>query len=456
MVDEAEGHTALLRAVDEFNAGATAVAIDVLNHPETGYQEHFASQAVAEALESFGYDVTRGLAITGVAATWDSGRSGPTLLLGGELDALTVPDHPYADAESGAAHACAHHAQLGVLLAVAAAFAHSDLSGLTGRVRFVATPAEETIELTRKAELRKEGSIEFLGGKQELVRLGLFDDIDAAVFTHATSSSSARKLAASGSTNGHVAKELTYGGVAAHAGVAPHQGVNALKAATLTLAAIDALRDTFRDEDVVRVHPIVTQGGHAVNIVPASAAVETYVRAKTLDALVSVNALVDRAAEGAAIAIGAKLSIVNWAGYLPLRTSPGLTQLLKRNAASTVGIKEVGDEGHMGGTTDVGDISQLIPTANLWFGGARGGFHSAEFVIDNHEEAIRNAARTVAGTLADLLADREGSILADDDSTYLSKPEYIELLRSMTYKRSMEVPASQLTDHGGAAAGASR
>jgi amidohydrolase len=423
-----------MKAVDRYLPESTRVSLDILAHPETGYQEHFASQAVAHALESHGYEVTMGVAVTGLTATWDSGLPGPTCVVGGELDALIVPDHPHADPETGAAHACGHHAQLGVLLAVAAAFAASDLAGVPGRVRFVATPAEETIELARKVELREAGSIEFIGGKQEMVRLGVFDGVDAAIFTHATSNSASRKLAAVGSTNGHVAKELSFRGKAAHAGVAPHEGVNALKAATLTLTAIDALRDTFREEDVVRVHPIVTHGGDAVNVVPAAATIETYVRAKTLEALSRVNAVVDRAAEGASMAIGAELRILNWAGYLPLRTSQGLTRSVERHAAGVVGVDHVGREGHMGGTTDVGDISNLMPTANLWFGGARGGFHSADFVIDDHESSISAAAKTVSATVVDVLKDID-SVLAGDAVSYLPKSEYISLLRSLTYDR---------------------
>jgi amidohydrolase len=320
------------------------------------------------------------------------------------------------------------------MLAVAAAFAASDLGGVPGRVRFVVTPAEETIELARKVELREAGSIEFLGGKQELVRLGAFDDVDAAIFSHATSSRAARRLAAEGSTNGHVAKTLSFRGRSAHAGVAPHEGVNALKAATLTLTAIDALRDTFREEDVVRVHPIVTHGGDAVNVVPAAATIETYVRAKSLEALRQVKAVVDRAAKGASLAIGAELRILNWAGYLPLRASPGLTRLLERHAAEVVGAGDVGREGHMGGTTDVGDISNLMPTANLWFGGARGGFHSTDFIIEDHETSIGIAAKTIAATVVDFLqGGADGPLLAGDDIAYLSKSEYVQLLRSLTY-----------------------
>jgi amidohydrolase len=443
----ADSHQQLKDAIGRYLTESTRVSLDVLAHPETGYQEHFASQAVADALESHGYDVTRGLAITGLSATWDSGLPGPTCVVGGELDALIVPDHPHADRETGAAHACGHHAQLGVLLAVAAAFASADLTGVPGRVRFVATPAEETIELARKVELREAGAIEFIGGKQELVRLGVFDDVDAAFFSHATSSATSRRLTAQGSTNGHVAKELSFLGKAAHAGVAPFEGVNALKAATLTLTAIDALRDTFREEDVVRVHPIVTHGGDAVNVVPANAAIETYVRAKSLEALSQVNAVVDRAAEGASLAIGAELRILNWAGYLPLRTSPGLTRLMERHAADAVGAQEVGWEGHMGGTTDVGDISNLIPTANLWFGGARGGFHSADFVIDDHEPVIGAAATTIAATVIDFLKDGERSLLAGDDLSYLTTNEYLQLLRSLTYDRTIPLPGQRLADY---------
>src|SRR5206468_1893418 len=97
------------------------------------------------------------------------------------------------------------------------------------------------------------------------------------------------------SNNGAIIKHVRFLGRAAHAGGAPHSGINALAAATLALAAIDAQRSTFKDVDTVRVHPIITQGGRAASIVPADVRMETFVRARTVEAIQDANMKVDRA-----------------------------------------------------------------------------------------------------------------------------------------------------------------
>ena len=107
-----------------------------------------------------------------------------------------------------------------------------------------------------------------------------------------------------------IGKLARFVGRAAHAGGAPHLGVNALYAAQIALAGINALRETFRDEDTIRVHPILTHGGSQVNVIPAEARLETYVRGRTLDAVVDANAKVDRALRADALALGATVEIV--------------------------------------------------------------------------------------------------------------------------------------------------
>ena len=103
------------------------------------------------------------------------------------------------------------------------------------------------------------------------------------------------KIAYGGTNNGIVAKHIRFLGKAAHAGGAPHAGINALNAAMIAMSAIHAQRETYRDEDTIRIHPIITQGGIAVSSVPADVHMETFVRGKTIEAFLTANQQVDRA-----------------------------------------------------------------------------------------------------------------------------------------------------------------
>ena len=253
-------------------------------------------------------------------------RRRPDFALLGELDALVVVGHPVADPETGAAHACGHNAQIAGMLGAAMglldarAFDH-----LAGRVAFIGVPAEEYGDVAWRVTQRNAGKLEFLGGKPELLRLGHLDDVDMAMMIHATPRPEEGKFAIPVSNNGCVVKTVRYVGKAAHAGGMPHRGINALYAAQIGLMSINAIRETFRDEDTIRVHPIMTHGGSQVNVIPADVRLETFVRGKTLDAIADADRKVDRALRAGALALGAKVEIETLPGYMPhaLRPAPG-------------------------------------------------------------------------------------------------------------------------------------
>ena len=197
----------------------------------------------------------------------------------GELDAILVADHPDADKLTGAVHACGHNAQLASIAAIAYALHDTDLmENLDGDIVLMGVPAEEYVEITYRNKLRDEGKLWFLSGKQEFIRLGEFDNIDISVMQHSSVAAPGFKAGATSICNGFTAKLINYKGKAAHAGAAPFDGVNALNAAMLGLMAVHAQRETFKDEDHIRVHPIITKGGDIVNVVPADVRLETYVR----------------------------------------------------------------------------------------------------------------------------------------------------------------------------------
>src|SRR5260221_10606862 len=149
---------------------------------------------------------------------------------------------------------------------------------ISGGFALKSETAEEYVELEERLAFREQGQLEFLGGKAEMVRLGAFDDVDVAMMVDCTVRPEDGDLAVGGTNNGMVAKFVRFLGRTSHAGGAPDQGINALSAARVALAGIDAIRETFRDEHHVRVHPIVTRGGDVVNAIPADVRLEMFCR----------------------------------------------------------------------------------------------------------------------------------------------------------------------------------
>ena len=274
-----------------------------------------------------------GIAITGIKGVIDTGRKGPTVAIMGELDSHIVPGHAHADPQTGAAHACGHHCQIGSMLAAAMGLkAEGVLEHLTGRVVLIAVPAEEYIEIEFRERLRAEGKLEFLAGKPEFIAKGALDDVDIAMMTHTKTPLDDVAIEVGGSNNGMVAKLIQFEGKAAHAGAAPHQGINALNGANIAMSAIHAQRETYRDEDTIRIHPIITRGGASVSSVPSDVRMETFVRGRTVEAVAAANRKVDRALRAGAMAVGGSVTIKTLAGYLPIQHSAPLLDLYTANA----------------------------------------------------------------------------------------------------------------------------
>ena len=123
-----------------------------LRHPETAFREWRTSAMVKEFFQSLKLPVREPLAVTGCRADLKSGKPGPTVALLGELDAIILPEHPYADPETGAAHACGHHAQITALLGAAIGLTSFNLKEfLSGNVALIAVPAEENQPDQRQA-----------------------------------------------------------------------------------------------------------------------------------------------------------------------------------------------------------------------------------------------------------------------------------------------------------------
>ena len=423
--------------IDRRGEELVKIAKTILDNPEPGFREEKTSRLVAEAFKGMGLPFESRIALTGLKGTLDSGNPGPTVGVMGELDSLRVVGHPHADPETTAAHACGHHCQIGMMLGVGMGLqANGVMDSLAGRVALMAVPAEEYIEIEYRDDLRREGKLEFLGGKPEFIRLGALDDVDLAMMTHTSSNPDEGTIAFGGTNNGIVAKRIRFEGRAAHAGGAPHAGINALNAAMIALSAIHAQRETYRDQDTIRVHPIITQGGVAVSSVPADVRMETFVRGRTIDAFQSASAKVDRALRAGAMAVGGSVVITTLPGYLPIRSDEAMLELYRANAASLVGEDTLVRLSHRTGSTDMGDVSQIMPVIHPYVVAATGIGHGNDYVVQDYELGVLTAAKAMATTIVDLLADggRRASEIKRSYDAPLTKESYLALMRGMLHE----------------------
>ena len=433
MTKEILKHKAL-QAIDENRETIITIAKLIWAEPEEGYREYKTAQKVEEIFDEWGIPYEKGLALTGVKGRLQGKQDGPTVCVMGELDAVCNPDHPEADPESGMVHACAHASQIAWL--IGAGFGLKDIhESLGGNVVLFAVPAEEYLNLGFRQQLKDEGKIKYFGGKQELVRVGAFDDVDIALMCHGHSEDPGKAIFIPSGSNGFVGKSAKFLGKTAHAGFAPDKGINALNAFNLALSAIHAQRETFRDEDMVRVHPVVTRGGEGVNNVPSDVRTEMYVRAKTVEAIRDANKKVDRSLKAGAMGIGTQVEIVNTPGYLPLVQESALTDVWVNNSKALLGEEHVHFIGHSGGSTDMGDITHILPGIHPYAGGFQGVLHGSDFQVTDEEMAYIIPAKLYAMTVIDLLHDdaRAAREITQNFTPTLSKDEYLALLDSLAY-----------------------
>lgn len=395
-------------------------------NPETGYKEVKTSAYMEKAFRELGYELTLADGITGFYTVIDTGREGPEVLILGEMDSVICPSHPNADPVTGAVHSCGHNAQCAALLGVAAALTDKRvLDKLSGRIRLCVVPAEELLEIEYRSELKKQGKIKYFGGKSEFLHRGYFDGVDLAFMVHTGGS-----FCVIGGANGCIAKNMIYKGQAAHAGASPHKGINALYAATCGINAVNAIRETFCDGDQIRVHPIVTHGGDMVNAIPATVMLESYVRGKTFSAMEKENKKVNRALCGAALSLGANVEIIDIPGYSPLVNAPDMIKLCADAAA--LALPEVPftvkETAFSCGSTDMGDLSCLMPVVHPYAAGCRGAGHGNDYEICDPVAACVENAKWQTAMLLLLLGDgaaRAKQIVADFKPLFASKEEFL-------------------------------
>jgi aminobenzoyl-glutamate utilization protein B len=368
----------LVRRVDAKAARYGELSRKIWEWAELGYKETRSAALLADELKAAGFRVQSGVAgiPTAFVASWGEGK--PVVGILGEYDALpglSQDDVPAPKPREGVAsgHGCGHNLfGAGSALAAVALKEHLEAKKLPGTVRFYGCPAEE-------------GG----GGKIYMARAGLFTDADAVLSWHPateTRSSLATNLA-------NITAKFRFRGRASHAGGSPEKGRSALDAVMLTTHGVDLLREHV--PQTTRLHYIVTQGGEAPNVVPEVAEIYLYARHPEMDTLDGIWARVLKCAEAGALATETKLEVelINSAyNLLPNDALAALVdRVLKKAGAQEYDAEELAfaerlratipgienprieasraprppETEQSYGSTDVGDVSWVVPTINF-------------------------------------------------------------------------------------------
>lgn len=355
---------------------------DIHKRPEIGNEEFFASARLIKILEDEGFEVERAVAghETSFVARKKSEKDGPSIAFLAEYDALP-----------GLGHACGHNI-IGTT-SVAAAIALSKVLEETGGEAVVfGTPAEEG---------GPNGS-----AKGSFVKHGLVEGIDAALMLHPSGQTRLTTFSLAVDP-----LDFEFIGKPAHAAASPHEGINALDAVIQLFNGINALRQQLTDD--VRIHGIITHGGDAPNIIPEYAKARFFIRAATRSGLNEVTRRVKAVAEGAALATGAKLNIIAFQNEVDnLLLNDRYNEVFK-TVIEELGETVATDERDGIGSTDAGNISQVVPTIHPYIkiGPDHLVAHTVPFreaaASPQGDEALLKGAKALALTALQLITDRE-------------------------------------------------
>lgn len=435
--------SALNESIQRREAATWEIALKIWEFAEPGYQETRSAKLLADTLEQAGFVVKRSVSDIPTAFTATFGEGKPVIAIMGEYDALpglsqqAVPEQlPREGATYG--HGCGHHLFGAASMSAAIAIAEQIKSGqLKGTVRYYGCPAEEG------------GS-----GKTFMVRAGLFDDCDAALHWHPAG----RNTAGDASCLARAAVKFRFRGKSAHAAGSPELGRSALDAVELTCHAAELLRE--HTPDFTRIHHVITAGGGAPNVVPDMAEVFFYVRHPKADVVKELYPRLVKCAQGAALATETKLEELYLGGTMELLPNDTLAQIALTNLGPLNDIKYSAEDiefaqrleatlakpqpldsirqvfntsNEVGkGSTDVGDVSWVVPTAGFttacyvpgtaahsWQAVAAGGTTIGK-------RGMQLAARTMAATAFDLF-QQPGTLTA-------AKTEYTKRLNGRKYE----------------------
>ena len=424
----------LLAAVEKNKQVILDAANYIWRNPELGYKEWNTSRYLTDRFRRLGYEVKEAGNIPGFTADLDTGKDGPVVAVMAELDSLICATHPAADPETKAVHACGHNCQSSYLVGLATALKEPGvLDGMCGKIRFISVPAEETIDLEFRNGLISDGTIKYVAGKIEFLHRGMFDDVQMALLVHA-SVGGPHYVEIFDGCDGCLTKHFEFEGKASHAGTMPWNGINALYMAASGMNVCNALRETFKDMDYVRFHPIITQAGVAANAIPDVAKLDAYCRAANVHTMLEVNGKINRALAGTAASFGGNVHIIDRPGNLPLHNAPELSRLFADVTTGIFGENKVYNSGWRTGSCDTGDLSSIMPVCQPYVSGAVGTSHGNDFGMGDMDRTCVNPARILSVVLYELLskdAQLAKSIIDNYEPVYKTKDEYFTAINAI-------------------------
>lgn len=365
----------------------TELSLKIHANPELSFQEHQAAGWITETLSAQGFEITQGLTPetpTAFKATWSSGTGGPHIVFMAEYDALPK-----------IGHGCGHNVIAGAGAGAAAALKHAlETTGTPGSVSLVGTPAEE------------EG-----GGKILLAEAGVFDEFDAALMIHP-----ADKTMTVRGNRACVDMFIQFHGKGAHAASRPHEGINALDAVINSFVTIRQLMPYLHRS--ANVHGIITKGGEANNVIPDHCEANFLLRAESVEALESIRQRVENAVERSAESVGASTTIEYGLTYAELKANRKMADLFGDNLRS-IDVPVAEDVTELGGSSDVGNISRVLPTIHPYIKIGDVIAHTTDFAAAAGSpagmEAVIQGAKGLAMTGWDLISSPETLQQAEEE-----------------------------------------
>lgn len=355
------------------------ISRELYNNPELGHEEFKSCELLENYLESYGFNVEKGIynIPTAFKGSYNSSKKGPCISFLCEYDALP---------EIG--HGCGHNliSAMGIGAAIGL---KSVLDEIGGKIIVYGTPAEETS-----------------GAKVKLVNEGAFKDVDIAMMVHPSPTTEE-----SGTSLALTAIQFEFLGKTAHAAVSPEKGINSLEAAIMTYNNVNALRQYVTSD--VRIHGIIKDGGKAANIIPDYACIQFYIRANKRKYRDEVVQKVIKCAEAASSSVGAKVKISYFEeAYDDLNTNKVLSNLFNENLRGFV-QNNINQAKKSFGSVDMGNVSQVVPAIHPWIGVGNENLvlHSREFAdytqTKDGENTIYKGACAMAMTAYDFIISDE-------------------------------------------------
>lgn len=402
------------------------IAKQIWSNPELGYLENQSSALLQKTLTDAGFTVKAGVADIPTAFVAEYGSGKPVIGIMAEFDALPGVSQkavPFRDpvVEGGAGHACGHH--LFGTASVAAGISTLEWmkeNNIKGTIRVYGTPAEE-------------GG----GGKVYMAKAGIMDDVDVMLHWHPSSANNA----GANSSLANISTKFRFYGEASHAAAAPERGRSALDAVEAMNFMVNLMREHVPME--TRMHYVITRGGEAPNVVPAFAESYHYVRHPDAMKVKEIFQKMIATAEGAALGTQTRMEYEIINGVYNLLPNETLARVMQSNLEKVGGINytaeerkfaediiktypagvlvspddaskiapfEINEKG-AGGSTDVGDVSWLVPTAGLgtatWVPGTSA--HTWQAVAAGGtsigSKGMMVAAKTLTLTMMDIFKD---------------------------------------------------